>query len=71
MIMLAISTDLAIVIGFSVLMFALVTLFCYKTGSFDGSDTLGIGAVFTWLFYLAFWIVPSLVAWAAWATWWR
>jgi hypothetical protein len=65
---LTISVGLLAVIAASVLLFALVTLFCWRTGMFD-DDGLGIGALFTALFYLCCWVVPSLVIALVWSLW--
>lgn len=59
------------VLCISLVLFILVTLSCHRSGLFDGTDSLGIGALFTLLFYALGWLIPSLAAWAAWATWWR
>ena len=61
----------AMVIGFSLLLLIAVTAFCVKSGLWDDGDPWGIGWMFTIIIYACFWAVPSLAAWAVWATWLR
>jgi hypothetical protein len=61
----------AMVVGFSVLCLVLVTAFCVVAGLFNGPDPYRIGWVFGLIVYVCGWVVPSLVAWAVWATWFR
>jgi hypothetical protein len=61
----------AVVVGFSILCLLLVTGFCFIAGLFDGPDPYGIAWMFGLIFYACGWVVPSLVAWAVWATWFR
>lgn len=67
---LTISVGLAVVLALSALLFVLVTLVCWRTGMLD-DDGMGIGSLFTALFYVGGWLVPSLVAALAWALWGR
>lgn len=71
MITIALPTGLAIIIAVSVVLFILVTFLCGLSGLFDGHDSMGIGALMIVIFYSALWLVPSLLAWAVWATWWK
>ena len=59
--------------GFSLALFIGVTIFCHFQGLFDngGGYLGGIDALFTIIVYSMFWAVPSLMAWAVWATWFR
>lgn len=60
--------------GFSLALFIGVTILAHSQGMFDGSGggyLGGIDALFTIILYAVFWAVPSLLAWAVWATWWR
>lgn len=66
-----ITTGPAVIALLSALLFVLVTHFCWRQGMFDGADTLGIGSLFTLLFYSVGWAMPSLLIWATWATWLR
>lgn len=54
----------------AVLLFALVTMFCWRAGLFEGND-LGLGTLFAVLFYAGGWVIPTLAMWAVWATWLR
>jgi hypothetical protein len=58
---------------FSLLLFIVVTIYAVRQGLFEqtGGYAAGIEGLFTGLLYSIFWAVPSLFAWAAWATWWR
>lgn len=67
----AISTSVLALVVVSLLFLLFVTAFCWRAGLFDGPDPYGIGWLFGFMFYVCGWVVPSLVAWAAWATWFR
>lgn len=64
---------LLLLLGFSGLLFLVVTALCHRRGLFDSCG--GLGDVFAGLFlivnYAIFWAVPSLLAWAVWATWFK
>jgi hypothetical protein len=66
-----ISLAAVLLLAFSALCFIGTTVFIRRMGGHGGSDTYGIGALFDMLIYLALWVVPSLLAWAVWATWLR
>lgn len=70
---LTLSLPLLMLVGFSLLLFISVTIFCHSQGMFDGGGGYlgGIDALFTLIVYGMFWAVPSLMAWAVWATWFR
>jgi len=70
---LTISLPLLILLGISLALFATVTVLCHCQGLFDGGDgyLAGLDSLFTLILYGMFWAVPSLMAWAIWATWWR
>lgn len=70
---LTISLSALVLIGLSVALFIGVTVLCFMQGMFDGGGGYagGLGSIFTFLFYVVFWAVPSLAGWAIWATWWR
>ena len=59
----------------SLLLFIGVTIFCHQAGMFDagggGGFVAGLDSLFATIVYLICWAVPSLLAWAVWATWWR
>lgn len=60
--------------GFSLGLFIGVTILCHQQGLFDaggGGYLGGIDALFTIILYAILWAIPSLIAWAAWATWFR
>jgi hypothetical protein len=57
------------VVAFSLFCLMATTAFCWVSGLFDGNDPWGIGWMFGLIFYCCGWVVPSLVAWATWATW--
>jgi hypothetical protein len=44
------------------------TVICYWTGLFDG-DSLGVGSLFAFVVYLLVWVIPSLVSWLVYITW--
>lgn len=48
----------------SLIGFAISTKFNFESG---GSDWFGLNSLFSTLTYLIFFIVPSLIAWLAWA----
>lgn len=52
---LTLSLPFLLLAGFSLLLFIGVTIFCHHAT----------------IVYLICWAVPSLLAWAVWATWWR
>lgn len=58
---------------FSMLLFICVTIFCYWQGMFDGGGGYagGLDGLFIVIAYAVLWVVPTLLAWAVWATWWR
>ena len=71
---LTLSLPVLILIGISFAMFIGVTILAHSQGMFDGGGggyLGGIDALFTIILYAVFWVVPSLLAWAIWATWWR
>lgn len=61
----------ALVIGFSVFLLIATTGFCLIAGLFDGDDPWGVAWIFTLIIYGICWAMPSLIAWAVWATWFR
>ena len=71
---LTLSLPVLILIGISLALFVGVTILAHSQGMFDGGGggyLGGIDALFTIILYVVFWAVPSLLAWAIWATWWR
>lgn len=56
-------------IFFSVILFIAAGLLCKSQGLFDGPDTYGIGGFFIVGIFAIFWGMPSVLAWAIWATW--
>lgn len=68
-----ITLPLMLLAGFSALLFLVVTVLCHRRGFFDSCS--GVGAGFAGLFlvvtYAILWAVPSLLAWAVWATWFK
>lgn len=60
-----------VLIGVSVILFGLATWACASQGLFEGSDTFGVGAMFTLVIYAVLWAIPSLIAWAVYATWFK
>lgn len=65
------SLGAAVLMIFSLVLFVVVTVVQRHMGMFDGADSLGIGGLFSLLFYVLFWALPSVLAWAVWATWLR
>lgn len=70
---LTISLPVLILLCISFALFVGVTILCLSQGLFDrgGGYLGGIDAMFTIIIYAVAWAIPSLLAWAAWATWWR
>lgn len=71
---LTISLSVLILLGISVALFIGVTVFCHREGMFDaggGGYCAGLDGLFMIGIYLIFWALPSLIAWAVWATWLR
>lgn len=69
---LSISAGALFVVGLSVALFVAVSVFCRWHRMFDEwSDPMNFMALFVLLAYAVLWAVPSLVAWAVWATWFR
>ena len=71
---LTLSLSVLVLIGISLSLFVGVTILAHSQGMFDrggGGYLGGINALFTIILYAVFWAVPSLLAWAIWATWWR
>jgi hypothetical protein len=66
----ALPLPLLIIGACSLVLFIAVTVLAHQQGLFDG-DSLGVGAMFALTFYLLFWLAPTLLAWAVWATWWK
>lgn len=64
---------LLLLAGLSLLLFINATILAHKNGMFDGGGGYagGVEAIFLVALYLIFWALPSLLAWAVWATWWR
>jgi len=62
------SLPILILLGISVVLFIATTLLCFQQGLFD-NDSYGIGAMFALLIYAILWAIPSVLAWAIWATW--
>lgn len=59
--------------GLSLLLFIGATILAHQQGLFDGGGGYagGLDAVFIVILYAVFWAIPSLLAWAVWATWWK
>jgi len=57
-------------LAFSLVLFLLVTWLIGAQGLFF-DDTFGIGALFAIAFYAILWVIPSLIAWGIWATWFK
>ena len=69
---LTLSLPVLVLLGISFALFIGVTILAHSQGMLDGGGYLGgIDALFTIILYAVFWAVPSLLAWAIWATWWR
>ena len=72
---LTLSLPFLLLAGFSLLLFIGVMIFCYQAGMFDAGGgsgfVAGLDSLFATIVYLICWAVPSLLAWAVWATWWR
>ena len=70
---LTLSLPVLVLLGISFALFIGVTILAHSQGMLDGGGGYlgGIDALFTIILYAVFWAVPSLLAWAIWATWWR
>lgn len=71
---LTISLPVLILLGLSLALFVGATILAHSQGMFDaggGGYLGGIDAMFTMILYTLLWALPSLLAWAVWATWWR
>ena len=71
---LTLSLPVLVLLGISFALFIGVTILAHSQGMLDGGGggyLGGIDALFTIILYAVFWAVPSLLAWAIWATWWR
>ena len=57
--------------AFSAFLFIAVTIICWRNGMFDGGGGYagGLDALFTIIAYAILWAIPSLAAWAVYATW--
>ncbi|MGE0745279.1 MAG: hypothetical protein AB7K86_08530 [Rhodospirillales bacterium] len=66
----AISWAALSLIGLSAALFIGVTVLCRRAGFFE-ADNYGIGALFALGAYSVLWAIPTLIAWAVWATWLR
>ena len=67
------SAGALVVIAIAVILFVVVTVVCHQAGMFDGGSGYlgGLDSLFVIIAYAVLWAVPSLLAWAAWATWFR
>lgn len=67
------SISLAVLVGlaFSAVLFIIATVICWRQGLFDGGGGYagGLDAVFIIFMYVIFWILPSILTWAIYATW--
>ena len=70
---LTLSLPFLLLAGFSLGLFIGVTILCHTQGLFEGGGVYlaGIDSLFTLILYAVLWAVPSLGAWAVWATWFR
>lgn len=55
----------------SAALFVIATIICAREKLFSANDSYEIGALFGLCVYALVWLVPSLLSWAVWATWWR
>lgn len=65
----SIPAPLAWIVGVSAITFIVLTVVLFREGVFDGSDLFGLNVLFATLTYAVLWLIPSLLAWAIWATW--
>ncbi|MFN3303053.1 MAG: hypothetical protein ACK44A_04960 [Roseateles sp.] len=70
---LTLSLPVLILLGISLALFIATTYLCHSQGMFDGGGGYagGLDGLFTVILYAIFWAIPSLIAWAVWATWFR
>lgn len=60
--------EIPVLLLLSVALLIAATVICYWAGFFD-NDTFDIGSLFAFVVYLLVWVIPSLIAWGVWATW--
>ena len=66
----SLSLGAVLLLAMSLLLFVLVTWFCVSQGLFDdGGGYIDLSGFFVFVIYVIGWAMPSLVAWAVWATW--
>lgn len=68
---LAISLPMLIGLGLSFLLFIAVSVLAVRQGLFDGGGYSDLSQISVVFFYIFLWLVPSLLGWAAYATWWK
>jgi hypothetical protein len=68
-----ITLPVLILLGISLALFIGTTVLAHYQGMFDNSGGYagGLDGLFLLILYAIFWAIPSLVAWAIWATWLR
>ena len=60
-----------LLLAFSFVMFILATLLNWQQGLFEPASDYGVGGFFALTIYAILWVIPSLAAWAIYATWWK
>lgn len=66
-----ITLPLILLLAFSFVMFILATLLNWQQGLFEPASDYGFGGLFAAMIYAILWAIPSLLAWAIYATWGR
>lgn len=57
-------------IGLSTALLFATTFFVVKN-RLNHKDQFGFGLMLTIILYAVFWVIPSILAWAIYATWWK
>lgn len=55
----------------SIILFLAVSIFAYTQGMFDGGGDYNLAPIFIATFYAIGWVIPSLLMWAIYATWFK